>query len=55
MPDRKVIIEKLKVCTKNGEGGGNYSYKRFDHMYDRLIQLIADKIVVSSNDYKVEQ
>jgi len=55
IPDRKVIIEKLKICMKNGEGGFNYTYKRFDHLYNRLMKLIADKIVVSSNNCKVEQ
>ena len=35
--------------------GGNYVYKRIDHLYDRIMLLIADKIVVSSNDFRMEQ
>ena len=51
MPDRKTIIEKLRECM----AGGNYVYKRIDHLYDRLMLLIADKIVVTSNDFRMEQ
>ena len=51
MPDRKTLIRKLRECM----AGGNYIYKRIDHLYDRLMLLIADKIVVTSNDFRMEQ
>ena len=54
MPDHKVIIEKLKVCITDIDVGGDYKYKHFDHLYDRLMNLISDKIIVSSEDYRVE-
>ena len=55
IPDRKVIVEKLKVFMADRDGGGNYKYKRFDHLYDRLMNLISDRIIVSSEDCRVEQ
>ena len=51
MPDRKTIIGKLRECM----AGGNYVYKRIDHLYDRIMLLIAEKIVVTSNDFRMEQ
>ena len=51
MPDRKAVIQNLKVCMNEGQAG-NYFYKRFDHLYDRLMQQISDRIVVSGDDFK---
>ena len=51
MPDRKALIAKLRECI----AGGNYAYKRIDHLFDRLMKLIADQIVVTSNDFRMEQ
>ena len=35
--------------------GSKYVHSRFDHLYDWLMMHISDKIVVSSNDFKIEQ
>ena len=35
--------------------GGNYLYKHVDHLYDHLMKLISDQIVVTSNDNRIEQ
>ena len=51
MPDRKHIVEQMKLCLNNGP----YKYRRHDNLYDRVMRTIADKVDVSDDDYKMEQ
>ena len=51
MPDRKHLIQQMKLCLNNGA----YMYKRYDHLYDHLMRKISDKFHVSGDDYKTEQ
>ena len=46
IPDRKHLIQKMKLCLN----GGTYTYKRYDHIYDRIMRTIADQVDVSGDD-----
>ena len=46
MPDRKHLIQKMKLCLN----GGKYTYKRHDHLYDRITRTISDQVDVSGDD-----
>ena len=35
--------------------GGAYTYKRHDHLYDRMMRTIADQVDASGDEYKMEQ
>lgn len=41
----------MKLCLNNGP----YEYKRYDHLFDRIMRKIADKVDVSGDDYKIGQ
>jgi len=49
--DRKRLTQQMKLCLN----GGAYAYKRYDHLYDRIMRTIADKVDVNGDDYKMEQ
>ena len=51
IPDRKIMIQKLKICLKRG----NYLYTQIDYFYNHIMIRIADQTVVSGNNFKVEQ
>ena len=51
MPDRKYVIQQVKVCVKKS----GINFKRYDRLYDRIMESIADKISVNNSDFKIEQ
>ena len=51
MTDRTNLIQQMKLCLNDGV----YVYKRYDHLYDRIMRTIAEKVDVSGGDYKMQQ
>ena len=51
MPDRQYMIRQVELCLEKS----SYKFKRYDHLYDRIMEAIADKINVNSGDFKMEQ
>ena len=35
--------------------GGAYIYKRYDHIYDRIMRTLSDQVDVSGDEYSMEQ
>ena len=46
MPDRKHLIQQMKLCSNDGA----YTYKRHNHLYDRITWKISDQVDVSGDD-----
>ena len=51
MPDRKSLIMQLKVVFT---GTPMNMYRRYYHLYDRMMRNISEHILVNGNDYKME-
>ena len=51
MPDRQYMIRQVELCVEKS----SYKFKRYDHLYDRIMESIADKICVNSGDFKMRQ
>ena len=51
MPDRQYMIKQVELSLEDSV----YKFKRYDHLYDRIMEAIADKISVNSGDFKMEQ
>ena len=50
-PDRKDLIARINKCLKKG----GVNFKRFDHYYDLILNMIADEVMVAGGNSKIEE
>ena len=50
-PDRKDIIARITKCLKKG----GVDFKRFEHYYDKVLNMIADEVTVAGGNSKMEE